>query len=67
MQIEMTADFKVAADGFTVELWAAGSAHEVTEQLGNDLIEAGKARLARKVSAPDSSKAETPKPKMGYK
>lgn len=47
MRIEMTADFKVAADGFTVELWTAGSVHEVTEQLGGDLIAAGKARLAR--------------------
>lgn len=61
MQIEMTADFKVAADGFTVETWAAGSVHEVTEQLGGDLIAAGKA-LARE-TAPEAPKVEAHKPK----
>lgn len=64
MQIEMTADFKVAPDGFTVSLWTVGSVHEVSEQLGGDLIAAGKAQLAREESpAPAAPAAPAPKPR----
>jgi hypothetical protein len=41
----MTADFRVAADGFSVALWTADSIHECDDQLGGDLIAAGKAQL----------------------
>ena len=64
MRIEMTADFKVAADGFTVELWMVGTVHEVAEQLGNDLIAAGKAKLVREETpAPVAPAATAHKPK----
>ncbi len=46
----MIADFKVAADGFTVELWTVGSVHVVVKQLADDLIAAGKARLVRETA-----------------
>ena len=45
MIIKMTADFKVAPDGFSVTLWTVGSIHECDDQLGGDLIAAGKAQL----------------------
>ena len=47
MRIEMTSDFRVAEDGFTVVTWAAGTVHETSEQLGRDLIGAKVARPAK--------------------
>jgi hypothetical protein len=43
--IKMTADFRVAIDGFSVTLWPVDSIHECDDQLGGDLIAAGKAEL----------------------
>ncbi|UOF79278.1 at hook motif [Caudoviricetes sp.] len=44
MQIEMTRDFHVAEDGFTVVLWPENSIHDTIDQLASDLIAAGVAR-----------------------
>lgn len=41
----MTTDFRVAIDGFSVALWPVGTIHECDNQLGGDLIAAGKAEL----------------------
>lgn len=44
MKIEMTRDYHVAEDGFTVKLWPEGSVHDTRDQLAGDLIGAGVAR-----------------------
>lgn len=58
MKIEMLRDFMVAADGMTVEKWAAGTVHETTDQLGGDLIGAGVAKAVHSPSqtAPRAAK-----------
>jgi hypothetical protein len=58
MRIEMTADAKVAEDGVTVVIWAAGEAHDTYEQLARDLIGAGKAKEVK----PQEAKPVVAKP-----
>lgn len=65
MKVEMLRDFKVAADGVTVETWKAGAIHEATDQLGGDLIGAG---VAKAVSDdPPSPQPPVPRPAKGRK
>jgi len=47
MKIRMLVDTLVAADGFTVETWAKGEIRSASDQLGGDLIAAGKAERAK--------------------
>lgn len=47
MKIRMIADTRVAKDGSTVETWAKGEVYETDDQLGGDLIGAGRAEPVR--------------------
>lgn len=58
MQIRMIVDTRVAADGVTVETWAAGETREVDEQLGGDLIAAKKAEKAPQTRRQPQSKED---------